>query len=534
MNTVFIKKIYLGVLAAVLFFGALPAWALTVTQEAKLLPPEPVEELALFGQSVSLDGDTAVIGAFGDDDVDIFSGAAYVFTRSGNSWSQQAKLVANDGARLDFLGVSVSLDGDTAVVGAHGEDDFGSGSGAAYVFTRSGSTWTEQAKLKASDAASGDSFGSSVSIVGDTILVGAGANDDDGNNSGSVYVFTRSGSSWSQEAKLVASDGAANDRFGASVAVEGDTAVIGANGSVAGAAYVFTRSGTTWTERSKLVANDGALNDGLGISVAMAGDTVIAGVTGDDDAGNASGSAYVFTGSGDSWAQQAKLVANDASTWKLFGHVVSLDGDTAVIGAFGDGQIGNNVFTGFGAAYVFTRSGSSWSQEAKLVANDGAASDVFGFSVAVKGDTALIGAFHDNDKGFRSGSVYVFSQAILIIVDIDIKPGSAPNSINLCSGGAVPIAILGSDTFDVNDINNDTLRFAEAAVKMVGKKSPYTLCSVEDVSGDFIDDLVCHFVTQDIAALDGESTTATLNGELLDGTPFNGMDSINIVKDTCN
>jgi len=119
-------------------------------------------------------------------------------------------------------------------------------------------------------------------------------------------------------------------------------------------------------------------------------------------------------------------------------------------------------------------------------------------------------------------------------VEIDIKPGSDPNSINLCSNGAVPIAILGSATFDVNDINTATLRFAEASVKVVGKKDPHSLCSYEDVNDDGFVDLVCHFVTTDIMALGGESTSATVNGELLDGTPIEGTDSINIVKDTCN
>ena len=123
---------------------------------------------------------------------------------------------------------------------------------------------------------------------------------------------------------------------------------------------------------------------------------------------------------------------------------------------------------------------------------------------------------------------------ILVPVTIDIKPGSDPNSINLCSNGTVPIAILGSDTFDVNNINTDTLRFAEASVKMVGKKDPHSLCSYEDVNGDGITDLVCHFVTTDIAGINGESTSATVNGELNDGTAFEGTDAVNIVKDTCN
>ena len=121
-----------------------------------------------------------------------------------------------------------------------------------------------------------------------------------------------------------------------------------------------------------------------------------------------------------------------------------------------------------------------------------------------------------------------------LTVDIDIKPGSYPNSINLCSNGAVPIAILGSDVLDVSLIDEESLRFAEAAVKVVGKKDPGELCSFENINDDLFDDLVCHYVTSDIAALDGESSTATVNGELIDGTAFEGVDAVSIVKETCD
>ena len=137
-------------------------------------------------------------------------------------------------------------------------------------------------------------------------------------------------------------------------------------------------------------------------------------------------------------------------------------------------------------------------------------------------------------SGDNSGGISLLVVPVVLKILIDIKPGSDPNSINLCSNGAVPIAILGSETFDVYDIDITTLRFAEASVKVVGKKDPNSLCSYEDVNEDIYYDLVCHFVTADIAGVDGESSTATVNGELLDGAPIEGTDSINIVKDTCN
>ena len=193
---------------------------------------------------MSISGDTALVGAFGDDDAGYETGSAYIFVRTGNSWSQQAKLTANDAAAHDYFGVSVSISSDTAVIGADGDDDAGDSSGSAYIFVRTGNSWSQQAKLTASDAAAGDSFGESVSISGDTALVGALYDDDGGDGSGSTYVFVRTGNSWSQQAKLTASDGAAHDLFGFSVSISGDTALVGAlydddGGDDRGSAYVF-------------------------------------------------------------------------------------------------------------------------------------------------------------------------------------------------------------------------------------------------------------------------------------------------------
>ena len=268
-------------------------------QVSKLLAIGDAAAYDSFGEAVSISGDTAVIGAYGDDDVALGSGSTYIFTLSGSNWSQQAKLTAGDAAAYDSFGEAVSISGDTAVIGAPRDDDGGSNSGSAYIFTRSGSTWSQQAKLTASDAAANDHFGYSVSISSDTTVVGAYWNDDAGSDSGSAYVFTRSGSTWSQQAKLTASDAAANDLFGGDVSVSGDTAVIGAQGdadagSSSGSAYVFTRSGSTWTQRAKLNASDAAASDLFGRAVSISGETALVGAYLNDDAGNDSGSAYIF------------------------------------------------------------------------------------------------------------------------------------------------------------------------------------------------------------------------------------------------
>ncbi|MFC2031990.1 PKD domain-containing protein [Chloroflexota bacterium] len=212
---------------------------------------------------------------------------------------EEIKLTASDGAADDSLGLSVSIDGDTALVGAAGDDDKGVYSGSAYVYVRSGTTWTEQAKLTASDGAADDFFGYSVSISGDTALVGAYLDDDNGSNSGSTYVYVRSGTTWTQQAKLTASDGAADDSFGYSVSISGDTALVGAcydddNGSNSGSACVYVRSGTTWTQQAKLTASDGAADDFFGYSVSISGDTALVGAWGDQDKGVESGSTYVY------------------------------------------------------------------------------------------------------------------------------------------------------------------------------------------------------------------------------------------------
>jgi len=383
----------------------------TWTQQGKLTAGDGAAYDA-FGWSVALDGDTSLVGAIYDDVANLDQGSAYVFTRSGSTWTQQTKLTAGDGAEGDYFGRSVALDGDSALVGASYDDVFSSNQGSAYVFARSGSTWTQAAKLTAGDGAASDYFGFSVALDGDTALVGAYASDVGPNlDLGSAYVFTRSGSTWTQQTKLTAGDGAANDQFGISVALDGDTALVGALGdnSYQGSAYVFTRSGGTWTQEAKLTAGDGAAGDYFGRSVALDGDTALVGARYDDVGANTvQGSAYVFTCSGSTWTQQETLTTGDGAASDRFGFSVALDGDTALVGAIYDDVSSSDQ----GSAYVFTRSGSTWTQEAKLTAGDGAAEDYFGVSVALDGDTALVGAYFD-DVGVNSdqGSAYVFTRS---------------------------------------------------------------------------------------------------------------------------
>jgi hypothetical protein len=323
---------------------------------------------------------------------------------------QSAQLLASNSATNDWFGFAVDIDAARIVVGAPYKSATTQYSGAAYVFVRSGSNWVQEAILTASDGAPVDLFGYSVAISGDTIVVGSYGNDAGGSNSGAAYVFTRSGSAWTQQAKLVAGDAGANDGFGYFLDVSGGSIVIGAPlddapGVDAGSAYVFTGAGATWTEQAKLVAADGAAGDSFGLTIGIDADTVVVGSAGDDDAGSAAGSAYVFARSGATWSQQAKLVAADGAAGDLFGFGVAVDGDIATIGAPNDDDAGSNS----GSAYVFARSGGAWTQAAKLGPTDAAPGDKFGISVGVDGPNVVVGASGNGAAGSQSGAAYVFN-----------------------------------------------------------------------------------------------------------------------------
>ncbi len=357
-----------------------------------------------FGFTVSMDGDTALIGAFGDNSA-VYYGSAYIFIRSGTTWTQQAKLVPTFGGYYDYFGYAVSLDGDTALIGGPGNPFDPLYPGAAYVFTRVGTTWTQQAKLVASDGQDGDFFGNTVALDGDSAIIGS----EYWSGTGSAYVFTRTGTTWTQQTKITPADGFSGELFGLSLALKSNTALIGApgdddNGGVSGSVYVYTRSGATWTQQTKLLATDGTQLDYFGTSVSLHNDNALIGAEWDSDNGAKSGSAYVFTRTGTTWTQQAKLLASDGTPEDRFGHSVSLYDDTALIGADED----DDPVDYAGSAYVFTRSGTTWTQQEKLLASDDPFGRLFGESVCLDDDTALIGAYGDSDQGSAAGAAFIF------------------------------------------------------------------------------------------------------------------------------
>lgn len=333
-----------------------------------------------FGRGVSLYGNTVVIGAANDDSM---RGAAYVFTRSGATWTQQKKLIASDGAASSYFGWSTAIYGDVAVIGAFGADG---GMGAAYVFTRTGNIWTEQQKLTPWDGAAGDNFGISVAInENNAIAIGAWQHNGD---RGAVYTFLPTADGWAPFQKLTASDAAVNDWLGYSVAMSGTTIISGAynkaNGQ--GAVYVFDWHNGSWGQQQKLTARDAIDNDFFGYAVDIAGDTAVIGAYGRD---GSRGRAYVFTRTGSNWTEQQKLIVNDNLPNDFAGSAVAISGNTVIIGAYGKMNFQ-------GSGYVFRRSGTTWTQIQKLIRSNGSSGDNLGQSVDIDGIYIILGAFLDD------------------------------------------------------------------------------------------------------------------------------------------
>jgi hypothetical protein len=426
-----------------------------------------------FGYSVAVSGDTLVIGARGEDSVansingdqennDAFwAGAAYVYMWGGDDWTFQTYLKASNSDPGDHFGYAVAISGDTIVVGAPYEDSNATtvngnqadnsleGAGAAYVFVREGETWTQQAYLKPHNSGALDCFGESVDISGDTVVVGArredGVSEDSEYDEGAAYVFVRDDSSWSQQAYLKASNADQGDLFGYSVAISGHQIVVGATfadttETNSGAAYVFQRGEGDWSEQVQLIASNPDQGDYFGNSVDISGDTIVVGanceassatgVNGDQDNNDAdhSGAAYVFALDEDTWSQQAYLKASNTETEDRFGYSVAVSGDAVLVGAFGedssasgfDGNPDDNSASEAGAAFLFTRSHDTWSQNAYLKASNSDVGDRFGWSVDLSVYNLLVSAYHEdsnatgvdgdggNNDAQDSGAAYTF------------------------------------------------------------------------------------------------------------------------------
>jgi hypothetical protein len=380
-----------------------------------------------FGMSSSVDGDLAIVGAPGDDVNGSNSGAAYLFLQSQgglDGWGQIKKLVASDAEVNDIFGVSVDISGDYALVGAGAEDGAGTDRGAAYIFYRNqGGTdnWGQIKKLTVSDAVDKDGFGFAVAIAGDTMIVGADGVDGGGTDEGAAYVFGKDqggADNWGRVVKLVAGDPDDANQFGYSVDVNGDVAIIGSPGddgagSARGSAYLFSRDlgGTdAWGQLKKLTADDTSDGSSFGTATALDGALAVVGAAWENGGGTNRGAAYLFgrdQGGSENWGQLKKLAASDAHNYDLFGYDVAVDGDYVVIGA-GWSKGGG---TERGQAYVFVRSEGgtdNWGEAQILRASDGANEDWFGFCVAIDGLYLLSGASGEDGAGGERGAAYLY------------------------------------------------------------------------------------------------------------------------------
>lgn len=402
-----------------------------------------------MGFFVAIDDDVAVVGApFADNGVEGSDGAAYVFRFDGTSWVEEAKLVASDGTGIDSpnFGWSVGISDDIAVIGAPNDDNAnGGGAGSAYVFRFDGMDWVEEVKLLSSDGEEFDQFGGAVGVSGAVAVIAAHADDDEGNGTGSAYIFRYDEglSVWVEEAKLLASDGTGGDAFGTSAAISGTTAIVGAVGHGhelpgEGSAYIFRYNGEVWLEDAEVRASDAFSFATFGRSVSISGDAAVVGADGAD-------SAYVFRYDDVDWLEEAILVGSDTTVNDNFGHSVSLSGDITMIGSYLDHDNG----TASGSAYVFAFDGFSWSEEVKLLPSDGGPGQRFGVSVAISGESGIAGAYRDSENGNGAGAAYVFAglsdcndNDVLDLCDVsegtslDCDANDIPDECERCLGDA--------------------------------------------------------------------------------------------------
>lgn len=368
------------------------------TEQDKLLPPSGAGDY--FGRSVSISGKYAIIGVYSDNN---YTGSVYIFKREDTSWIEQQKLTASDGEASDNFGYSVSIDGNFAIIGAYGDEN---GTGSVYVFNHSGTTWIEEEKLIAPDGEAGDWFGSSVSIDGNYVIVGAYGDDD---FAGAAYMFENC-CAWKIREKMNTSSGL--PYFGWSVSVSGDYAIIGTPGAPAsdssGSTYIFQRDGSRWYEQAHWAGEN--IGEYLGISVSIDGSYALAGAYGHNDG---TGLVYTFKRNGENWSKDEKLIALDGNKQDYFGASVSIDGKYTIIGAYGDEN-------SKGSAYVYQFDDNYWTEEQKLIASDGEAGDLFGGSLSIDGGYIIIGAY--GDANFK-GSAYIFMKKGVPNLSFEITGG---------------------------------------------------------------------------------------------------------------
>jgi FG-GAP repeat len=480
-----------------------PTW----TVQQTLTAPDGVSG-DRFGVATAVSGDTAVIGA---NLRGTRRGAAYVYVRTAGVWKYLQTLTASDAKVDDYYGTSVAIDGDYLAVSSPNK---AASKGAVYVYARTNSEWNFQQKLTVIDPSTYSSLGYSISISGDSLLVSA---DAQGKNRGSAYVFRRTGDVWNQEQKIVPKDAVADDSFSWSLAISGNSAIIGAQGQnkSLGAAYLFTRTGSVWTQQQKFLASDGAAGNFYGYSVSISGDTIAIGAHGHN---SLEGIVYVYTKNGANWIE-TRVQPLDFKKCSVFGTTVSLDGDTLLVG-------GRDAKTA-GWAWAFQRDGLNWVQQAKFSRPDSFGQDHFGQALSIKGSTAIFGSEGaSNNRGDASVVTFTPNRLTLSIAPASLYGGQI-------ASGTVTMSAPAPAGGTLVHLSDDQAALSVPATVLVPEGS---VSATFDVSTTRINAPVTAIVTAAAPGDTGTSTTVAINpgtlsltfdgNTVIGGNPVNGTVTI--------
>ncbi len=364
-----------------------------------------------FGYHAAIDGNTLLVGAHkADIDTVKDAGVAYVYVLGEKGWYQQAKLVAEPFFKNDTLGGNVALKGNVAMLGAIGRNTKAKASGAVIFFERRSNSWIQRQVVTAPDAKSGDAFGQAIALNDSYLVVGSPRNDVLEEDSGAVYIYKRVNEAWRYQTKLSAIDGKKGDLFGISVAISGNTILVGADlhdekAENAGAVYVYVLDGNKWKQEAKLLASDGGKTDIFGVRVAISGNTALISARRDDIEGIGvdAGSAYIFERHGHHWTEIAKFTSPDGKADDRFGRGVALNEDTAIISAMHHDANGTDT----GAVYIYNKGRKGWRYTEKILAELSFPYDRIGWNVALSNNNAVITAPNHDSSGKNTGAVLI-------------------------------------------------------------------------------------------------------------------------------
>ena len=373
-----------GNIVGILLTFSLVIMAYDVNSQQLFLGPSTKQPAAAFGYSISHTDLWLIAGAKDDTTQAGRTGAAYFFKYENDVWVEKQKVGPDNGADGDFFGISVSIYGNYAIVGSNGNDAQGINAGAVFVYKNEDDLWIYKQKLMPHAGSGFDEFGIGVSIAKELIVVGAYSDAENGPFSGAAYIYSLVDDNWLEDDKVLPDDGASDDKFGRSVDTDGERVIVCGvlnddQGEDSGSAYIFSKSGDTWQQEAKLLAPDGSANDRFGRSVGIDHEYAAVGAVLDDDNGNSSGSVYVYHDEANGWQMQQKIIAGDGQAEDFFGYSLSLADRYLIVGAHNDDDFGMNS----GSAYLFSRTGVSWTQIEKYHADDSQEGDNYGESVFI-------------------------------------------------------------------------------------------------------------------------------------------------------